>query len=35
VDNLGLPEDARAKTLEANARRVYPRLDAHLAAAGR
>jgi 4-oxalmesaconate hydratase len=35
IDNLGLPDDARAKVLERNARRVYPRLDARLAAAGR
>ena len=35
VDNLGLPEEDRRKVLELNARRVYPRLDARLAAAGR
>jgi 4-oxalmesaconate hydratase len=35
IDNLGLPDDARAKVLERNARRVYPRLDAQLASAGR
>jgi 4-oxalmesaconate hydratase len=35
VDNLALPHDARAKTLELNARRVYPRLDTLLTAAGR
>lgn len=34
VDNLGLPADARSKTLESNALRVYPRLRAHLGAAG-
>jgi 4-oxalmesaconate hydratase len=31
IDNLDLPDDARAKVLELNARRVYPRLDARLA----
>lgn len=35
IDNLDLPDDDRAKILERNARRVYPRLDARLAAAGR
>lgn len=35
IDNLGLPEDARAKVLALNARRVYPRLDAQLIAVGR
>jgi 4-oxalmesaconate hydratase len=35
IDNLDLPDDARAKVLELNARRVYPRLDARLAATGR
>jgi 4-oxalmesaconate hydratase len=34
VDNLGLSEQDRAKTFERNARRVYPRLDARLTAAG-
>ena len=35
IDNLDLPGDARRKVLELNARRVYPRLDARLVAAGR
>jgi 4-oxalmesaconate hydratase len=35
VDALGLPEDEQRKVFELNARRVYPRLDAQLAAAGR
>lgn len=35
IDNLRLPDEVRAKVLEHNARRVYPRLDARLAAAGR
>ena len=35
VDALELAEDERAKVFERNARRVYPRLDARLAAAGR
>jgi 4-oxalmesaconate hydratase len=35
IDNLGLPAEDRAKVLELNARRVYPRLDAQLVAAGR
>jgi 4-oxalmesaconate hydratase len=35
VDALGLPPDDRAKVYEGNARRVYPRLDAALRAAGR
>jgi 4-oxalmesaconate hydratase len=35
IDNLDLSDDARAKVLERNARRVYPRLDARLTAAGR
>jgi 4-oxalmesaconate hydratase len=35
VDALGLPEEDRRKVFELNARRVYPRLDAQLAAAGR
>lgn len=34
INNLGLPDEARAKVLERNARRVYPRLDALLTAAG-
>jgi 4-oxalmesaconate hydratase len=33
VDALGLPEEARRKVFELNARRVYPRLDARLGAA--
>ena len=35
VDALGLPPDDRHKVFEANARRVYPRLDAQLTTAGR
>lgn len=35
VDNLGLADADRAQVFEGNARRVYPRLDARLAAAGR
>jgi 4-oxalmesaconate hydratase len=35
VDNLGLGEEDRHKLFEGNARRVYPRLDARLTAAGR
>jgi 4-oxalmesaconate hydratase len=35
VDALDLPEEDRRKVFELNARRVYPRLDAQLAAAGR
>lgn len=35
VDRLGLDATARAKVLEHNARRVYPRLDARLTASGR
>src|SRR3981189_2745418 len=35
LDNLGLSEEDRAKVMEHNARRVYPRLDARLAATGR
>jgi 4-oxalmesaconate hydratase len=35
VDHLGLPDEDRRKVLELNARRVYPRLDARLRAAGR
>ncbi|MEO3856394.1 amidohydrolase family protein [Acrocarpospora sp. B8E8] len=34
IDALGLPAEARAKVLEGNTRRVYPRLDARLRAAG-
>jgi 4-oxalmesaconate hydratase len=34
VDNAGLSDQDRAKTFELNARRVYPRLDARLTAAG-
>ncbi|GAB1818318.1 amidohydrolase family protein [Herbidospora sp. RD11066] len=34
MDNLDLPEEDRTKILEGNARRVYPRLDARLNAAG-
>ena len=35
VDTLDMPAVDRAKVLELNARRVYPRLDARLKAAGR
>jgi 4-oxalmesaconate hydratase len=35
VDSLDLPEEDRRKVFELNARRVYPRLDARLRAAGR
>ncbi len=35
VDRLDLPDDERRKIFERNARRVYPRLDARLAAEGR
>jgi 4-oxalmesaconate hydratase len=35
VDAVAMPDGDRRKVLEANARRVYPRLDALLAAAGR
>ncbi|HEX5496713.1 MAG TPA: amidohydrolase family protein [Mycobacteriales bacterium] len=35
LDNLGLDDRSRRKVLELNARRVYPRLDARLAAEGR
>jgi 4-oxalmesaconate hydratase len=35
VDALDLPEEDRRKVFELNARRIYPRLDAQLAAAGR
>jgi 4-oxalmesaconate hydratase len=35
VDRLDLPDEDRRKVLELNARRVYPRLDARLRAAGR
>ena len=35
VDAAGLPEADRYKVFEGNARRVYPRLDARLTAAGR
>ena len=35
VDALDLPEDDRRKVFELNTRRVYPRLDAQLTAAGR
>jgi 4-oxalmesaconate hydratase len=35
VDALDLSADDRRKVFELNARRVYPRLDARLAAAGR
>jgi len=35
VDALDLPETDRSKIFELNARRVYPRLDARLRAAGR
>jgi len=34
LDRLGMPEADRRKVFELNARRVYPRLDARLAAAG-
>jgi 4-oxalmesaconate hydratase len=35
IDAVGLGDDDRHKVFESNARRVYPRLDARLAAAGR
>ena len=35
VDALGLGDDDRKKVFESNARRVYPRLDAHLSSQGR
>ena len=35
VDQLGLSEDDRRRIFELNTRRVYPRLDAQLTAAGR
>ena len=35
IDALGLAPGVRAQVYELNARRVYPRLDAKLAAAGR
>jgi 4-oxalmesaconate hydratase len=35
LDHLGLDADQRRRVFELNARRVYPRLDARLAAAGR
>jgi 4-oxalmesaconate hydratase len=35
VDALDIDEDDRRKVFETNARRVYPRLDAHLKAQGR
>src|SRR5581483_1999416 len=35
VDALDAPEEDKRKMLELNARRVYPRLDARLRAAGR
>jgi 4-oxalmesaconate hydratase len=35
VDALALPDEDKRKVFELNARRVYPRLDARLAAAGR
>ena len=35
VDALGLSPQDRRRIFEANARRVYPRLDAQLTAAGR
>ncbi len=35
VENAGLSDEDRTKVLEANARRVYPRLDRHLVALGR
>ena len=35
VDGLDLNDEDRAKVFELNARRVYPRLDAHLKAQGR
>lgn len=34
IDALGLSPEAKAKVFEGNARRVYPRLDAHLNAQG-
>jgi 4-oxalmesaconate hydratase len=35
VDALDLPEAGKRKIFELNARRVYPRLEARLAAVGR
>jgi 4-oxalmesaconate hydratase len=35
LDNLDLTDEDRAKVMELNARRVYPRLDAQLTASGR
>jgi len=35
IDQLDLTQEDRRKVLEKNARRVYPRLDAQLTAAGR
>lgn len=35
IDASGMPDDARRKIFESNARRVYPRLDAKLKVAGR
>jgi len=35
IDEISLPEEDRRKVFELNTRRVYPRLDAQLAAAGR
>jgi 4-oxalmesaconate hydratase len=35
IDALELPEEDRRKVFELNARRVYPRLDARLSAAGK
>jgi 4-oxalmesaconate hydratase len=35
IDALDLPEGAKRQVFELNARRVYPRLDAQLTAAGR
>ena len=35
IDHLGLSDDDRRKVFELNARRVYPRLDAHIKAQGR
>jgi 4-oxalmesaconate hydratase len=35
IDAAKLSDDDRAKVYEGNARRIYPRLDARLKAAGR
>jgi 4-oxalmesaconate hydratase len=35
VDRVGLTDEQRQQVFEGNARRVYPRLDAQLTAAGK